>query len=442
MKYRLVNNNTGEIIAESNEYIEPTEPFQVVFVKCDICGEYDVDAFITTFNDQIYCDNCTNEYLCWCDKCGCLHDKDDVRLVHNGWRNDEYWCEQCIDDNAFTCNDCGELYSYDKYDYYVVHGNYYCENCSDYIYYCENCNEYYFDDEGCYNEDNDCWYCDACYNEICNDTTHIRSYHSRPAMQYYGAPAENFKGFGIELEIDTQLYDRQAQEEALDALNNALGDHVYFNHDGSLNNGFEIITQPHTREALTGLDWKTPLEKLVRLGYRSHDIKTCGLHMHVSRAMFGDDEVERTQNIAKIIQFYALYWNDILKFSRRTQQQADRWARNYINGVDIATSKDLVGKNGRENDMDYSARYHAVNLQNRNTIEFRLMRGTLNHNTFMATLDFLMTVAENAKSVTNVTSLNQWFKGLNKATKEYMKQRKCFGYNNNQPNNNEQGDEE
>ena len=44
-------------------------------------------------------------------------------------------------------------------------------------------------------------------------------------------------------------------------------------------------------------------------------------------------------------------------------------------------------------------RYKAINLQNLSTIEFRLFRGTLNFNTFLASLQFVVTITRFVKSI-------------------------------------------
>ncbi len=47
------------------------------------------------------------------------------------------------------------------------------------------------------------------------------------------------------------------------------------------------------------------------------------------------------------------------------------------------------GKEILDKSKDYCNRYVAVNLRNYSTIEFRLFRGTLRYNTFIATLQFV-----------------------------------------------------
>jgi hypothetical protein len=63
---------------------------------------------------------------------------------------------------------------------------------------------------------------------------------------------------------------------------------VYLKGDGSLNDGFEIVTHPMTHDwAMEKFPWEM-IEKLRRSGYRSWDTDTCGLHVHASRTSFVD----------------------------------------------------------------------------------------------------------------------------------------------------------
>jgi hypothetical protein len=114
--------------------------------------------------------------------------------------------------------------------------------------------------------------------------------------------------------------------------------------------------------------------------FESHNAKTCGLHVHISRKAFGESESEQELNIAKLIYLFEKFWSQIKTFSRRTEEQINDWARNYgLTTIDeaIAESKSVKG------------RYYAVNLTNTHTIEIRIFRGTLKYNTFAATLQFL-----------------------------------------------------
>ena len=71
-------------------------------------------------------------------------------------------------------------------------------------------------------------------------------------------------------------------------------------------------------------------------------------------------------------------WAEVLRFSRRTQSQMNRWAARY--GIRLTPSEQMShAKNS------CAGRYTAVNLTNAETVEIRMFRGTLKLNTLKAT---------------------------------------------------------
>ena len=87
--------------------------------------------------------------------------------------------------------------------------------------------------------------------------------------------------------------------------------------------------------------------------------------------------------------FVEHHWNEMLKFSRRSEYSMNRWAARYgyENSSKAILDKAKKGNNGR---------YAAVNLMNYSTIEFRLFRGTLKYTTFVATLELVNAIIETA----------------------------------------------
>lgn len=117
------------------------------------------------------------------------------------------------------------------------------------------------------------------------------------------------------------------------------------------------------------------------MGYTSHNAGTCGLHCHVSRAALGDSYEEQEDVIARILYFFEKHWNELVRFSRRTQNQLERWASRY--GYQDSPKEILKKAKGGY------GRYGCVNLCNDSTIEFRMFRGTLKWNTLIATLQLI-----------------------------------------------------
>lgn len=99
--------------------------------------------------------------------------------------------------------------------------------------------------------------------------------------------------------------------------------------------------------------------------------------------------------IARILYFFEKHWEELLKFSRRTPAQLDRWAARY--GYQDQP-KDILE---HAKDDRHSSRYTCVNLSNADTIEFRIFRGTLRVNTIFATLQLLDRICDVALALSD-----------------------------------------
>ena len=147
-------------------------------------------------------------------------------------------------------------------------------------------------------------------------------------------------------------------------------------HDGSIDDGFEIVSHPMTLDYHTDImNWKEVFDTALSLDYRSHQTSTCGLHIHVNRSAFGKDICEQEETVARIVYFVEQHWNELLKFSRRTEASMNRWAARY----GIAQNTKDTYRNAKDR---CPGRYAAVNLENETTVEFRIFRGTLRYTTF------------------------------------------------------------
>ena len=152
----------------------------------------------------------------------------------------------------------------------------------------------------------------------------------------------------------------------------------------ALEEGFEIVTHPMSLSyQLQQIPWEQICKGAVDLGYTSHQAGTCGLHVHVSRLAFGETEEQQDTAIARVLYFFEKHWEELLKFSRRTQHQLDQWASRYGYKEQPMEILDHAKKGY------HGGRYTCVNLTNRDTIEFRMFRGTLKYNTLIATLQLV-----------------------------------------------------
>lgn len=262
--------------------------------------------------------------------------------------------------------------------------------------------------------------CSICRMETRAQVCGYHSHKDGGVIKFFGAKQENFKGYGLELECEGNVNSNYSTQDCRNAVHNLLGDRVYFEYDGSLrNDGFETITRPHTKEELFKIDWQKVLKCYSDNGLISHTTNRCGLHIHASRTLFGDNKETQDDNIAKVIFFYEYFWNDVVKFSRRN---------NFSYCEKILRDGYITQERSKEEVKRPKHRYRAVNTNNDNTIEFRLPRGTLKYETFMATLDFTIKIVENAIKIKweDITNKDKWLEGITDATRQYLTKRHSF----------------
>lgn len=225
--------------------------------------------------------------------------------------------------------------------------------------------------------------CDDCYHEA-QRLDSIHGYYYKPSPIFFG---DGPRYFGVELEID-RGGESERNAKTLLSIANALEDLMYCKHDGSLDDGFELVTHPLSLTYhLEIMPWREILQKAVDLMYWSHKGGTCGLHVHVSRSALGSTVQEQDAVIARILYFMEKHWEELLKFSRRTASQLERWAARYGYKNQPKEILDQAKKG-------YGGRYVSVNLENRSTIEFRIFRGTLKYNTLIAALQMVNRICD------------------------------------------------
>ena len=353
-----------------------TEVFENVNLKCAICGEIITNDNYIKVDGQLVCDSCQNEHVHYCDCCGRAVLDDDCHII-----NYELLCTHCFEENYEPCDCCGEMsYKWDMY--WTADGNHVCDYCSTEHYrQCDSCSELIPESEIVWGDDNECYYCESCYNRVRNRA--IKNYYYKPVPLFYGfVPyGESPLYMGVELEMDRGGEDGENAQELLDIMNDSY-EHIYIKHDGSIHDGFEVVSHPATLDYhINCMEWNELMRKALRMGYRSHDTDTCGLHVHVSRDALGNTYAEQDETISKILYFIENNWDYIVRFTRRTENNLDHWASRY--GIEESVASTYKKAKG-----DYY-RYRCLNLCNDHTIEFRIFRGTLKHSTFCATLQFV-----------------------------------------------------
>lgn len=318
-----------------------------------------------------------------CLECGAVVDSDTIHHF------DGYdLCEHCFNSVTTVCDNCGTRIWRENSEGDAVHTL--CSHCYEYSYTnCEDCGRLIHNEDAYYEEGGDYPYCWECFEKL-KDCA-IKSYSYKPEPIFYGSGIY----YGVELEIDKGGEEHDNAQKLLN-IANKTEERLYCKHDGSIMEGFEMVSHPmsldyHTKE----MNWSEIFEKAIEMDYRSHNTSTCGLHVHVSRKAFGKDFEEQEVSIARVVYFVEKHWNELVNFSRRTIDNLNHWAARYATISDTTTETYEKAKSKR------MGRYVAVNTLNYETIEFRLFRGTLRHKTFIATLQLVDEICKCAINLSN-----------------------------------------
>lgn len=391
---------------------------------CACCGEIIQEGEEYRYQGQYYCSDCVT----FCERCGQLVKVGDTFLDEGATyiKNiGTYWCTQCTLEHAHSCDECGDWFTYELQYVNGLDGHY-CDDCFDnmarleYIAYCEHCGEWYDADMVAYEERYNMQLCNYCYETLTTSQSHseashnaIHNYGYKPNPIFHKLDENEINRFiGIELEVDCGGKDNNKASQIL-AIANCNSENIYIKSDSSLDAGLEIVTHPMTWDYhINAMPWEKVLQKCRELGYKSHDTDTCGLHFHINRDYFGDTYTLQESCIAKIVYFFEVYYDYIVKFARRTTETASRWAGRYKNTI-AETVKAVATKDDFQKFFDslsLNNRYRVINLENEDTIEFRIFRGTLKYSTFIMALKFVIEICDCAKFMSDEEFFNMSFK--------------------------------
>lgn len=354
-----------------------------------------------------------NTNALYCSHCGALIREDDDYEEVNG----EIVCTDCFEHHTTTCDRCGEtIWTDDSYgDEYTT----LCRHCYENHYTrCSCCDALLHEDDAYHLDGYD--YCSECYHEEVDRNRSIHDYGYKPEPIFYG---NSKRFFGVELEIDGAGKDSDNADEIL-SIANKDNEHIYIKGDGSLDDGMEIVTYPMSLDCHKDFCWQEIMKKAVSMGYRSHQTSTCGLHIHVNRNSLGETHDEQELVISHILFFVETHWAELLRFSRRSEYSMNRWAARY--GYE-KTGREILDKAKKGN----NGRYAAVNLMNYSTIEFRLFRGTLKHNTLIAALELVNEICDLAMHLTEddigKMSWSEFVEGIEAPELiQYLKERRLY----------------
>ena len=298
--------------------------------------------------------------------------------------------------------------------------------------YCDHCGCYIrYDGDWDYDYE-ECVYCRENERSSCIIEQYGESHEHEPV--FFGSYKGEFAGLGFELEVDCDRANESNNESTAEGLCSYCGlddDEMRYAHDGSLVHGFECISQPHTVKDFWDKQdrWCKMLSYLANHGYTSHDAGTCGLHVHVSRTMFGRTKEAQELAIAKVYTFFDENWDAVCRISRR--KDFGYCAKNHASEVDLDAARNKVDA-WKKSQKKSCARGHYVALNNANsaTFEYRLGRGTLNAWSFFSWIDFIITITKNAKRISAnkvvTNDLLSWLGGIKESTAKYIYKRGAF----------------
>lgn len=331
----------------------------------------------------------------------------------------EIICESCSE-NYITCEHCGRIVFADDMECVYIDGICYCsEQCAYDAGYvrCADCGEWVSENSACYGEYEDGWYCQCCYMA---SHSNINCYHNSDYFQMLGE-GENAIRFGMELEVNSTSYRPGEGElnEYAGEVRRLLGEVCNdIEWDGSVDYGFEIITNPMTKEYYDkiGKDKiRQVLEYLKTNGFGDDNslCDGCGVHIHLSKKPILDKEPNYYEICNMILESYD-------KAYKYYAKRNNIYSGNYLGG-NVKYTNGKVNFTLLKNKLEGGTnRYQIINPCNSETFEWRIFKGTVD----MDNVDNYIQCAYNTTlSIVNHRWLNKTFKqitGLDYACKNML----------------------
>ena len=356
--------------------------------ECRECGKVRVvEGELTKLEevmiDEQLCYSCATDIYTYCDMCEEVVKINETVEIYNCEVDEwQHFCEDCEDnEDVFYCvaHDRWEL---DRNSRYIRN---YGTICNDEFYWgdyftCPNCDEHWHIDDGYWDDDTEEYYCDGCYQDVVENRV-IKRYHYHTDEYEYekrkttkDREEKNDMCFGIELEVEDRCSDLTINDMA-SILQGRTDDFIY-EHDGSLDEGFEIISFPFTKDYMKEELQFTIADMLNVLKVRGYGAsERCGLHFHMTKTTW--------KNTVKMACLMEYYQKELRKISKRSNGKIDRWCDFY---TDLGKSELCrLGVNRVEFALENDdSRYRALNITNRNTIEVRIFSATTNFEELMA----------------------------------------------------------
>lgn len=344
--------------------------------RCNNCNDYPVDPVtgeqITT--SQETCDVC-DEYID-CEACGRT---EHIDYAHSARPEGSLYCGRCSSMAIVACESCDDLLDAFRGEDHGDDNIVLCRGCREYNYtICEDCGGLFHVDNVCWIDEIDQYLCEYCEDN--RPDNQVQSYSYKPHFRIFGRSPENRKAttFGVELEVEYKQGDREGTNALLRSMWSDV-DVTFLKSDGSLSNGVEAVSHPMTLDFARNNINREALASLGRMGVRSWNTTTCGLHIHIGRDTF--------LNHSHLARFLILFTRSRQPLVDIAGRDSDQWA-----SFELSSNESLVKQ--AEGKQYPQTRYRAVNLSNEDTVEVRVFRGSLNPDTIIAHMELLAAMVE------------------------------------------------
>ena len=279
-------------------------------------------------------------------------------------------CDDISEYKIASCYNCSHL-SYSDDQQYVYGGDYACAPCITNYYFEDDNGDYIHEDD---REDEDDEYHEDSYGKYSYDACVINAmrnmgYVSKWINGGMRMPSDDKDEMLLGLEAEWEIRDEDDMYDLVEDMHTQMRGFAIVKHDGSLDNGGEIVTIPATLKSQK-YRWTQFCESKTNFTNRckAWHTSTCGTHIHVDRRAVTPLE------IGKLLLFVNGNHNSsfITAFAGRGITQ---WCKRYAKNI----------KDG----LERTDKYESINTGKPNTIEFRMFRGNLSKSGIMRNLEFV-----------------------------------------------------
>ena len=318
--------------------------------KCECCGK-----MVKGTENRVY-DVKQEERISVCSECATYSGKIFYCVIHDRFEYGTHFEQYEVENYGMICKN-------------AYHNN------TDEFNWCEECDRLFHVDDLLFDD-----YGNLLCHECIGD---LDEYHSHDFNEFLTTKNETTNQFyGIELEVECHISPRDVVEE----IKPIIEKEFVVEKDGSLDNGFEMISKPFSYNYMIENLENTLEEVYGELAYYENtEIYTNGMHIHLTKQSHMHEF-----NMVCLVEYYQ---NELTILSNRRTRDLKRWAKFLIEKDDL----DMISERMISNEIDCDYRYFACNLCNENTIEIRIFKATNDVKEILGRIELIHNMSEYAK---------------------------------------------